>query len=278
MNKVKQYFPMPLLLVLLIGAIHSVFGIASSGFNSAWSGAALANIPLIVFMGMVMAQRFARTSANLPYVILPAILGVILAGILPYGGLLPPVYALIGFVGSMLYIFWYSRLGREQATALVVGSSLPDFALKNSKGEMVKSANIRMQPALLMFFRGNWCPLCMTQIREVAARYRELNEKGFEIYLIGAQSDKQTAELAAKFDVPMHFLNDGDGSVAKQLGIAHENGLPKGVGGFENDTIFPTIVMTDATGKIIFSDQTDNYRVRPEPETFLKVANSLVIA
>ena len=33
----------------------------------------------------------------------------------------------------------------------------------------------------------------------------------------------------------------------------------------------PTVVITDANGKIIFRDLTDNYRVRPEPETFLKI-------
>jgi hypothetical protein len=33
----------------------------------------------------------------------------------------------------------------------------------------------------------------------------------------------------------------------------------------------PTIIMTNASGKIIFADLTDNYRIRPEPETFLEV-------
>jgi hypothetical protein len=33
----------------------------------------------------------------------------------------------------------------------------------------------------------------------------------------------------------------------------------------------PTVVVTDAGGRILFADQTDNYRVRPEPSTFLAV-------
>lgn len=41
--------------------------------------------------------------------------------------------------------------------------------------------------------------------------------------------------------------------------------------GYDSDTVMPTVIMTDATGKILFADLTDNYRLRPEPETFLKV-------
>ncbi len=33
--------------------------------------------------------------------------------------------------------------------------------------------------------------------------------------------------------------------------------------------------LADANGKIVFADLTDNYRVRPEPDTFLKVIDSL---
>jgi hypothetical protein len=33
----------------------------------------------------------------------------------------------------------------------------------------------------------------------------------------------------------------------------------------------PTVVVTNASGTIVFSDQTDNYRVRPEPDVFLAI-------
>jgi len=39
--------------------------------------------------------------------------------------------------------------------------------------------------------------------------------------------------------------------------------------------ILPTVIITDAEGKIIFADLTDNYRVRPEPDTFLKVIDEI---
>jgi hypothetical protein len=39
--------------------------------------------------------------------------------------------------------------------------------------------------------------------------------------------------------------------------------------GYEADSVLPTVLITDPYGTIIFADLTDNYRVRPEPSTFL---------
>ena len=64
--------------------------------------------------------------------------------------------------------------------------------------------------------------------------------------------------------------------VARQLGLVHEGGLPLGlqVLGFDGDTVLPTVIVTDASGLILFLDATDNYRGRPEPATFLRVLDA----
>lgn len=68
----------------------------------------------------------------------------------------------------------------------------------------------------------------------------------------------------------MVFLRDKNNTAAKQLGILQKWGTPMGMQmlGYESDTVLPTVVLTDERGNITFSDQTDNYRVRPEPEAF----------
>ena len=63
-----------------------------------------------------------------------------------------------------------------------------------------------------------------------------------------------------------------DNQVAESLGIAVRNGVPIGLpGGYSPDTVLPTLVVTNENGTIVFSDQTDNYRVRPEPDVFLAI-------
>ncbi len=41
--------------------------------------------------------------------------------------------------------------------------------------------------------------------------------------------------------------------------------------GYNKDTVIPTVIITDKDGKLIYVDLTDNYRVRPEPEIFIKI-------
>jgi peroxiredoxin len=73
-------------------------------------------------------------------------------------------------------------------------------------------------------------------------------------------------------DVPFHFLIDADNELAESLGIAIDYGVPAGLpGGYAPSTVMPTVVVTNANGTIVFSDQTDNYRVRPEPDVFLAI-------
>ena len=95
--------------------------------------------------------------------------------------------------------------------------------------------------------------------------------------LVSPQPHKFSSSLAKKYDLGFHFLTDVENKVSKQLGIYAEFGIPAGIQllGYDSDTVLPTMIITNKNGKIVFKDLTDNYRVRPEPETFLNVIQSL---
>ncbi len=184
----------------------------------------------------------------------------------------PLSVALVNTAIMVLYVFWYSRFGRIESMQLGVGNKLPEFSLQSSEGDEVGSEDFLGSPAVLLFYRGNWCPLCMAQIREIAGRYREMDDMGVKVALISPQPDQYSKHLAGMHDVPFHFLVDAENSFAESLGIAVDHGVPVGVmGGYAPNTVMPTVVVTNASGTIVFSDQTDNYRVRPEPDVFLAI-------
>jgi peroxiredoxin len=245
----------------------------------------LVALPFPVFIGNLYLYKTARTTANLiPLILVPAIaLTFTLLGLMITGSLLEfPLTLLGGFaslIGNLLYVFWYSRFGRKENQLLKVGQALPKFSLKDSNGSCVTSEQISQQASLILFYRGNWCPLCMAQIKEVAAQYRELESRGIKIFMVSPQSEAHTRGLAKRFDVDMHFLIDEGSKVADKLQIVAKNGLPMGLQalGYDSDTVMPTVVMTNKEGKIIFADLTDNYRVRPEPEDFLRVFDSALV-
>ncbi len=143
----------------------------------------------------------------------------------------------------------------------------------NLQERAVTSAALTDKPSVWIFYRGNWCPLCMAQIREVADDYRRLEELGVRVALISPQPHRYTKSLAKKFDVTFDFLTDAGNRAAERLGIAHHNGLPAGMQalGYASDTVLPTVIITARGGEILWAHETDNYRVRPEPETYLSV-------
>jgi hypothetical protein len=76
---------------------------------------------------------------------------------------------------------------------------------------------------------------------------------------------------------PFDFLTDEHNAAARTLKIEMRDGLPMGMTllGYDKDTVFPTVIIVDHDGIIRWVDQTDNYRVRPEPDTFLPIIRQL---
>jgi len=69
-----------------------------------------------------------------------------------------------------------------EESILPVGATAPEFALKDSNGKMVRSADLLASgPLVIKFFRGRWCPYCMTELeawRDGAWRPAEVREVG----------------------------------------------------------------------------------------------------
>lgn len=258
----------------LAGLVVSLINIYHEGFGSSWLGAAIACAGPIAFFARAYTLPIARTSANMPLILVAGVVGTGVAVFLA-GSLMAPsvlVAAGVGILANVLYIFWYSRFAAPGKSVLATGAMLPSFELMEGD-KHVSSAELAAKPALWIFYRGNWCPLCMAQIKEVAAQYRELAARGVEVILVSPQPQSHTASLAAKVDAPMRFMTDKDNAAAAALGVLEKNGLPAGmqVLGYDSDVPRPTVFITAAGGKLIYCDLSENYRVRPEPSEFLAV-------
>ena len=274
--KFKSWFIFPAVGILILMLLGSLVMAAITRETTAWLGAAMATLGLPIILAQLTFRPSPRTSDNLPLLLFITAVGVMIAGweqfIVESSEWGPTSVALAAGLIFSLYVFWYSRFGRFDSSSLMVGSKLPAFTLRDLEGNSFESSSLAGSPAVILFYRGNWCPLCMAQIREIADRYREMASMGIKVLLVSPQSDEHSRELAARFDAPMDFLVDENNQVAEQLGIAIKNAVPKGIaGGYEPDSVMPTVVVTNANGTILYSDQTDNYRVRPEPDIFLAI-------
>lgn len=212
----------------------------------------------------------ARTSPNLAGLQVATGVGVALG--LPFARRHPIAWALAAAeaLGWLAYTRWYSWFDREQSAALTVGATLPgDLRFTEHGRGPIAAADLRGQPTVWLFYRGNWCPLCMAQVGEIAARWRDVEALGAQVVLVSPQDEAHTRSLAARHNVAFRYLRDEGLETARRLGIANDDGTPAGMIGYESDTVLPTLVVTDGEGRIAYADQTDNYRVRPTPDTVL---------
>ena len=276
MNALKSFYVTAYMVATMSATVLAVQMLLATQDYLTWGGVLLVYAPFVFVISWLMIFRnVPRTSARMPVLVVMGLIGVIasLRGYSLGGSGTAPVLAVLGFLGFLVYDYWYSSFRHRHSQALEVGRPLPAFELTDTQGNTVASASLTDKPSVWIFYRGNWCPLCMAQIREIADEYKQLEELGVRVALISPQPHRYTKSLARKFDVSFEFLTDDGNRAAKQLGIAHRNGLPAGMQalGYASDTVLPTVVITARGGKILWVHETDNYRVRPEPETYLNV-------
>lgn len=176
MNLIKSIFISSYMMLVAGISGYSGWMLYQGTSPFAWGGVLLTTAPLVLLLGKLMLfKNMARTSARFPLLNLFAAVGTglaVFAWLRLSAGILVPCLALIGWITFLLYAYWYSDNGREPSKCLVVGSTLLEFTLKDIDGAPVTSTLLSERPTILMFYRGNWCPLCMSQIGELVAKYK----------------------------------------------------------------------------------------------------------
>ena len=277
MNLLKSIYVSTYMMVAMFIMGYAIWSLVQTGNYVSWGGVLLATAPFMIVLTWIMATKsVARTSAHFPLLNILGMAGVALSawGYFANGaGTTALMLAIVGWLGFIVYSYWYSVFGRKESEQLQAGRKLPEFQVMDTSGNMVGPASFSGQPTVWMFYRGNWCPLCMAQIKELVKEYQSLEELGARVALVSPQPHKYTISLARKFGVKFDFLADENNQAAKVLGIFSPNGLPMGLQalGYDNDTVLPTVIITDKDGSVLWAHETDNYRVRPEPSVYLGV-------
>ena len=240
-----------------------------------WAGLGLLLISMTMplFLTKLFLTFTPRTTKSLTRYTLQVVVGTLLLSfaLITGRGEMIGAYGLLLTIGWFLYIHWYSSFNVETPKLLEKGQRLPRLLFEKEDGSVVDSESFKGYKSILMFYRGNWCPLCMAQIKEIADTYKTLKDKGIETILISPQPHSQTRKLAKKHNVDFQFLVDKDNAVAEQLNINVKKGLPTGMQllGYDSDTVLPTVILINEHSVILHSDITENYRVRPEPDELM---------
>ncbi|MGK7295129.1 MAG: redoxin domain-containing protein [Candidatus Wenzhouxiangella sp. M2_3B_020] len=270
----KRWFISLFLFVLTVLAVVALYGFTLQAPWTAPAGLLLAaGAPLTFFFWLAVAQP-ARTDPHPVLVSIVAGLGAVMAmtAVYNHGDAHQPflVGAVLALAGWLAYVTWYSKQPAPEGTP-VPGEPLPAFELEDVDGEPVKTGELAGHGAVLVFYRGNWCPLCTAQVRELAAAWRRVARYDARLWFISSQPRKFNREIASQFSIPARFLHDPGNRAARKLGIEAPGATPAGLDrlGYPVDAALPTVIVVDADGIVRFIEVAENYRLRPDPEVYL---------
>lgn len=168
---------------------------------------------------------------------------------------------------------------------LPVGARMPEFALPDANGKLVRSSDLlALGPLVINFFRGRWCPYCVTELESWRDLYPALRERGALLVAISPQSIRQSDFTVGQHDLPFPLLRDEACALAEQFGIAyivpeyHQHyyrsilvNVPFINGEQSWRLPLPATFVVQQDGTLIFAEAHADFRVRPEPQDVLAV-------
>lgn len=103
---------------------------------------------------------------------------------------------------------------------LPVGENAPDFQLANQDGQSVKLVEALAQgPVVLKFIRGEWCPICNTEIAALKRIQPQLKELGAKLLVINPQKPEKGIALQGKHDLGFDILSDEKQEVIRKFNL-----------------------------------------------------------
>lgn len=273
-NRLRSVFLVVFVAYAVIVTALGIVLISNGADRSLWLGVTVAAATVSIYFARLYLTRVPRTSPGLlgfSFSIFGATLYSIFQSYDQQMASAAPILGMLCLAGWAAYVAWYSDLGDRSADRIKEGKKLPRIELEDYNGKALSSDDWKGEKRLVIFYRGNWCPICTAQVKELGDFEKDFNELGVRITLISPQSHQKSVNHAKRVGLDYDFLVDVENRAAKTLGILAENGLPAGFQllGYANDVPKPTTFVLDEHGKVIFADLTTNYRLRTRPEDIL---------
>lgn len=115
--------------------------------------------------------------------------------------------------------------GGMAGRALQVGQLAPDFSLPNANGKIVRLAELRASgPAVVTFYRGEWCPYCNLAVRAYQQALAEINSLGASLVAISPQTPDNSLTFQETANLGHEVLSDRGNAVAREFGIVYRLG------------------------------------------------------
>ena len=129
---------------------------------------------------------------------------------------------------------------------LNTGSGVPSFETQDQDQNRVTNKDLIGKKSIVFFYPRANTPGCTAEACNLRDHYKTLQDKGYQLFGVSADSSKKQKSFADKYDLPFPLLADEDKSVINAFGVWG----PKKFQGREYDGIHRTTFLIDEEGKV----------------------------
>ncbi len=171
----------------------------------------------------------------------------------------------------------------NDVSPVLIGERAPAFELLSASGDAYRfDPDQRDRPAVIVFYRGGWCPYCNAHFMELRKAEDGILEMGFELLFISADRVEMLRESLDQLDRPYTLLADNEMRTARDYGVAyrvdpatvarylqHGIDLEAASGAKHHMLPVPAVFIVGTDGVVKFQYVNPNYRVRIDPDLLL---------
>ena len=201
---------------------------------------------------------------------------------------------LFGFVALVWAAVTFADIPNDPVLVqpLTVGSRAPEFSGRTTDG-IVRTFHPDkfLKPAVVIFYRGGWCPYCNSQLSDLRLVEPKLRNSGFEVVFLSTDRPQilysslkaekinytllsdSTLEAAKAFHIAYHL---DDATLEKMKGYGID--LDSTTGEPLHELPVPSVFIIDRTGVIRFVYSNPDYTVRLSSAALWAAAQPFAVA
>lgn len=177
----------------------------------------------------------------------------------------------------------------DQVRPLLLGSPLPDVKLATLDGSSVTlKQQVAGKPAILVFYRGGWCPYCNLQLSELRLIKQPAEALGYQIIAISPDLPAELAKTLGNDKLDYTLLSDSKADALRAFGIGYrldDASFDKyKTGGIDLEAAsgqphhalpVPSVFIVDGDGLVQFAYSHPDFRVRVPGDVVLAAAKAI---
>lgn len=109
----------------------------------------------------------------------------------------------------------------SEVNPVEVGATAPDVTLVRSDGSKARlHALVADQPAVLVFYRGGWCPYCNRHLAALGEVESDLRHLGYRIHAVSPDKPEKVAAATVEAEFDYALYSDAPAAAATAFGLA----------------------------------------------------------